>query len=138
MKVNLDKKSLSILSILVGIVYLLMLYPTITRGIKGGLEGGLREYQKAHNRNDDNPNNDFDSKNFSLYLKLRDDKSNYYPDSVFNTQTQEMLPAQFEKMEVLYTNNHPKPLWEKIINALLTITLLPIIALLILILPSGK
>ena len=99
MKTGLNKNSLALLSLLAGIVYLLILTPAIISAWEGGIEGaksGLSESQLRH----EDPDSDVRNETFYVRLK-RKDKSNYFPDTLLNSRTKELIPARQEEMQLL-------------------------------------
>lgn len=131
MKTGLNKNSLALLSLLAGIVYLLILTPAIISAWEGGIEGAKSELSESQLRHED-PDSDVRNETFYVRLK-RKDKSNYFPDTLLNSRTQELIPARQEEMQLFYQYKEGRSLWAGLFEVLLILTAFPILYLLILI-----
>ncbi|SDZ79766.1 Protein of unknown function [Porphyromonadaceae bacterium NLAE-zl-C104] len=124
------KNSLALLCILAGIVYLLILVPTVIEGVEGGIQGAKEGFKSSQKTIDEDLYNDFYSESYFLRLKIKD-KKNYYPDSILNTTTNEILPARFGTVHVFYQFKESQPLWSILFLMFLMFAALPIMALLV-------
>lgn len=132
MKLNFNKNSLAILSIVAGIVYLFILVSEIGEAFEGGAQGFKKGADSALRELDDNPANDFENDYFLISLDAKD-KNNFYPDSILNKATNNSIPVRIEKMEVFYEFRNGQPLWSIFAMIFLMFLALPILVLLILI-----
>lgn len=72
MKPNFSKNSLAFLRILAGIVYLLILVPTVIEGIEGGIEGAKEGVKSSMKAIDEDRYNVFNSERYFLTLKIKE------------------------------------------------------------------
>jgi hypothetical protein len=121
------KNSLAILCILAGIIYLLILIPSIVDGIEGGIQGAKDGFQSTMN---EDRYGGFDHEGYFLKLKLKD-KKNYYPDSILNTATHEIIPARIKNIDVFYQFKESPSLWSILFLMFLMLGSFPILILLI-------
>lgn len=130
MKLHSGKNSLALLCILAGIVYLLILVPTIIEAVEAGIQGAKEGARTSQEIIDGDYYNNYISESYLLKLKLKD-KKNYYPDSILNTTTNETIPARFMTMNVFYQFKESPTLWSILFQMFLMFAILPIMVLLV-------
>ena len=130
MKTNFNNKSLAVLSIIAGIVYLFILISSLQKELDG-FALGFKEGSTAF---DTTGNSEFETFSFNHYtVSVKPKKGfDYYPDSVANDKTEKYLPARIHTLEIAYYNQKT-PIWQVLFFVFILFLSLPICVILILI-----
>lgn len=120
-----SKNSLAFLCILAGIIYLIILTPIVIEGIESAVQGTSEGFESSRKIIDNDPYQNFESERFLLKLTLKD-KRKYYPDSLVNITTKEILPVRFETVSILYQHRESPTLGSIFFQMFLMLVSLPV------------
>ncbi len=131
MKRKTSKTQLAILSLLAGIVYLFM----ITAEVVSEWKSSVRAFREGAEQAESEilGGDKISWENFEISLEPKEFDP-YYTDSLRNSKTGEFLPISYEKLQVRYKYEEPRPTKLFLLEVVLIITAFPALILYVLIL----